>query len=143
MKPIYPNWPIYVGWSKRLDCRGVLATRAIKAGEMIEVCPVILIEYPGKKVGRGETLNHNLLDNYYYEWNDKYWSIPLGYGVLYNHSYHANAIYSYDYVNKLIKFRAVSDISPDEEVTVNYNDSPDDQTPIDDWFGEYNGRKIV
>ena len=143
MKPIYPNWPIYVGWSKRLNCRGIQPARAIVADEVIEVCPVILIEYSTKQGQSEKAPTNTLLDNYYYEWNANSWCFPLGYATLYNHSYSPNAVYSYDYRNKLIKYIALHPIAPDEEITVNYNDLPDDKTPIDDWFGEYNGRKII
>ena len=143
MKPIYPNWPIYVGWSKRLNCRGIQAARAIKADEVIEVCPVIIMEHSTQNGHSKQRPTNTLLDNYYYDWNQKKWCFALGYGALYNHSYAPNAVYSFDYINKLIKYIALTDIAKDEEITINYNYIPTDQTPIDDWFGEYFGRKIV
>lgn len=143
MKPIYPNWPIYVGWSKRLNCRGILSARAIKKGEIVEVVPVVLVEYKTRKDAREKTPTHSLLDNYYYDWNSNFWCLALGYGSLYNHSYHPNLAYKHDYINKLIKYVAIQDINQDEELTVNYNYEPDDKTPIDGWFRENSGRKIV
>lgn len=142
MKNIIHNWPIYVGWSPTLNCRGILALRDLKKGELIEPCPLILIKHRSHQTRINGNPTDSLLDNYYYDWNRTHWCIPLGYGVLYNHSYHPNARYVFDHKNELINYVAIRDIKKGEEIFINYNGVPDDLTPIDDWFHEYSGKTI-
>ena len=62
--------------------RGVVTTRAIKKGKLIEAGPVI----PMKKVDRLD--RSTVLSHYPFEWNDKPYvqAFPLGYAGLLNHS---------------------------------------------------------
>jgi SET domain-containing protein len=53
----------------------------------------------------------------------------LGYGSLYNHSYHPNARYD-DRGEQTMVFTAIQDIAPGDEITVNYNAEPLDQSPL-------------
>lgn len=140
---ILAAWPIYVAWSSQLNCRGVFALRHIKKHEVVEVCPLILVDYQNSLDCQTRTPNHHLLDNYIYDWDKKRWCLPLGYGLLYNHSYQPNLIYRHASQHMLIKYVALIDIKKDTELTVNYNGDPADQTPIDSWFNEYSGRKFI
>jgi SET domain-containing protein len=67
-------------------------------------------------------------------WGDthKQSAIALGYGSLYNHSRAANADYESYYEEEEIHIIAYKDIQPGEEVTINYNNDPNSQTPM--WF---------
>jgi SET domain-containing protein len=58
-------------------------------------------------------------------------AVALGYGSLYNHSYQPNARYD-DESGQTKVFRAIRDIAPGEEIVVNYNGEPGDETPV--WF---------
>jgi SET domain-containing protein len=55
--------------------------------------------------------------------------LALGYGSLYNHSYHPNARYD-DAAGPTKVFTALRDIAAGEEITVNYNGEPDDGSSV-------------
>ena len=55
--------------------------------------------------------------------------MALGYGSLYNHSDRPNARY-HDEGGRTKVFTAIRDIGPGEEITVNYNGDPCDETPV-------------
>ncbi len=93
--------------------RGVFARRLIAEGAEIERAPVLLV--PGD----------SLLGT-----RDKV-ALALGYGSLYNHSYQPNAQYFYGGPQVKV-FYAIRDIRAGEEITINYNSEPTDQTPV--WF---------
>lgn len=143
MTSIYPKWPIYVGWSESLKCRGMLAASDIKKDEIIEKCPLILIKHEDEQKKLESCPSGNVIDNYYYDWDGTRWCLPLGYAMLYNHSYKPNAQYIFDYENELLVFEAIADITKGAEILVNYNGHPDDQEPIDSWFKDYDGLNIV
>ena len=56
-------------------------------------------------------------------------ALALGYGSLYNHSYRPNARYV-DLGDRTKLFTAIWDIAAGEEITVNYNGEPGDETPV-------------
>jgi SET domain-containing protein len=107
--------------------RGVYATKNFIKGEIIEKCPVLEIP-PVESLLCQKTI----LDNYLYDWKEVYKScLPLGYGLIYNHSYRPNARYSFDFTRKLIIYKAIRPIAKGREITVNYNFYPDDTSPTD------------
>ena len=107
--------------------RGVFALHDMKEdGEFIEEAPVIVI--PKKE---WKEMKYSVLMNYIFWWGkDK--AIALGYGSLYNHSFNPNAYYITNIENHSIDFYAGKDIQKGEEILINYNGDPDDQSPI--WF---------
>lgn len=109
--------------------RGVFAQRNLKKDEVIEICPVIVL--PPEEVN---TLELTQLYNYYFAWgtDSRGAAIALGCGSLYNHSYTPNAKYQKDFDNGLLKYICIKDISENEEITINYNYDPEDETPV--WF---------
>ena len=118
--------PLIVGVSPTLGIRGLLATRDIAIGEVIECCPVVLLP-----AAQEPLIEQTALGNYYFRWDDAYYAFSFGYGSLYNHSYHANVLYERDFERKAITFTAVKPIQCGEEMTVNYNGDPDNQTLLD------------
>jgi SET domain-containing protein len=108
---------------------GVFAVTDIKPRATIEVCPVILVP-----ANEGKLLGRTALTNYYFEFTSRYVAICLGHGSLYNHSYHANAIYDIDAKRRLIIFKAVKPIKKNQEIFINYNYDPEDQTPLETWW---------
>ena len=74
------------------------------------------------------------LHAYYYAWGHdlKGAAIALGHGSLYNHSYQPNARYLKHLENGTIEFICLNDVKKGEEIRVNYNGDPSDQTPT--WF---------
>jgi uncharacterized protein len=92
--------------------RGVFATRPIKVGETIEVCPTLEVA-SGDIAGR--------LSDYVFESADHadMSVLMLGYGMLYNHSAEANAEYE-TAGEQEIAFVAKRPIAPGDEITIDY-----------------------
>lgn len=105
---------------------GVFAATNISQGELVEVCPIILLNEVDTK-----SIDTTKLYNYYFSW-DKGSAIALGYGSLYNHSYTPNISYEKDYSSRTIRFIALRDIAIDEELCSNYNGTPESQEKV--WF---------
>src|SRR5690606_559653 len=97
----------------------------IAEGEEIERVPVLVL--PEEEVCGGDDASK--LGDYCFYWSPGKVALALGYGSLYNHSYTPNATYL-DLPNQTKLFRALRDIPPGEEVTINYNGSPDDRTDV-------------
>lgn len=108
--------------------RGMFAAERIKKGQIIEVCPVIVIPNRDKKL-----IDKTHLFDYYFMWGTKNQpAIALGYGSLYNHSYDPNAEYDQKVKRNVIIFTALRNIKKDEEITVNYNGDPGNKSSL--WF---------
>jgi SET domain-containing protein len=109
--------------------RGVIARRALRAGEALETSPVLPLalkdsECPG-------------LDSYSLAWGEdvegglgeqKACAIGLGYLSLYNHSQTPNVTFDHHYDADEITVLALRDIAEGEELTINYG------VPL--WFDE-------
>jgi uncharacterized protein len=121
---------IYFGPSE-LHGRGVFAARDIEAGEIIEICPVLI--FPKSQLPH---IRQTMLDDYYFDWGDDgaFYAVCLGYGSLYNHEYEPNAEYGMDFAAETIDFYAVKDIPAGTEITVNYNGEPGNREKV--WFEE-------
>ncbi len=109
--------------------RGVFTKQNIAKGTVIEVAPVIVI--PVKDI---ELIDKTILGNYIFEWG---WSkrlrcMALGYVSLYNHDYSSNCEYDMNYEKKIIKIITVKPVKKREELSINYNASPEDKTLV--WF---------
>ncbi len=109
--------------------RGVFCTIDLNEGDIIEVCPVILLTPQDCKLIDKTTLYH-----YYFQWgNDgKSGGMVLGYGPMYNHSYDPNSIYEAFYDKAIWRIKARRHIPANTEITINYNFYPDEQEPV--WF---------
>ena len=115
------------------DCspkgRGVVALMPFREGELIERVPVIVIPH-----AQLEYLEKTVLSYYAFSWgpglNDG--AIASGLGCFYNHSFEPNADYVKRMEERIIEFIAIRDIDANEEITVNYNGLPHDDTPL--WF---------
>ena len=109
--------------------RGIFATRDIKTGELIEVSPVLI-----SRNNEWQYLKKTVLFDYCFTWGENYEhiAIALGFGSLYNHSYTPNATFSNNIDNLSIDFYAITDIKINEEITINYNEDADDNSPL--WF---------
>ena len=107
--------------------RGVFARQKIRKGELIEKSPIILLD----KTER-ELLQLTSLFGYYFILKNDKTPVALGLGLssLYNHSYNANAFYDINAKKAIIIFKSVTDINAGEEITINYNGSPFDQSPV-------------
>ena len=120
-----------------LHGRGVFTSEPLHEGDLIEICPVIVL--PPEQL---QIIHNSKLHDYYFLWgpDQDRPAIALGYGSIYNHSSVANANYRFDCENETIDFFAVKDIAAGEEITVNYNGDPDDPKPV--WFEQNLVRKL-
>lgn len=109
--------------------RAVLADEFIPAGATIERAPVLT--FPKEQ---WEHIEKTVFCDYCYFWGEglKDGAMALGMGSLYNHSFEPNARYLRHVGEQAIEYVALGDICEDEEITINYNGDPDDDTPV--WF---------
>lgn len=119
--------------------RGVFSKKYFKKGETVEICPVIELGDTDAKI-----CQKTILNNYLYDWYDRYNSaIILGYGSIYNHSYTPNARYVFHEKKLQLEYVAIKDIDPGNEITVNYNYKPNDNSPLTDLLDVLTGEKLV
>lgn len=127
MSSIYPSSAIYLSKSKIPESsRGVFASKDIKAGKIIEVAPILVLEFSDFIDTRW-----NLLFEYYF-WMDDYVALALGFASLYNHAKDANCKYELNRTDKTITFTAIKDIKKDSEIYFNYKGTSNPKTPL--WF---------
>jgi SET domain-containing protein len=107
--------------------RGVFALTTFAPDELIEETPAIAIPAAQK-----ELIARTSLADYPYDWADGGEALLMGYGSFYNHSYRPNARYVKNFARQTIDFISIRPIEPGEEITVNYNGTPEDQTAL--WF---------
>ncbi len=113
--------------------RGVFAKKNIAKDVIIDIAYIILISNKD-----WDLIEDTILSNYSFEWDDpkcigEYDSaISLSVSQFINHSYEPNIKYDYDYKNKCIKYITLREISKGEEITVNYNGEPSNDSPM--WF---------
>lgn len=124
------NPSLYIAPSA-LGGNGVFTGAPILRGDLIEICPVLVM-----KEGEMALLDKTTLYDYYFLWGDdeKQCAIALGYGSLYNHFAPSNADYFMYYEEKYIEIIAVKHIKAGEEITINYHGDPNDASPT--WFME-------
>ncbi len=97
--------------------RGVFSTRTYAAGETVEVAPVIAIEPENQHLLVGTVLN-----SYVFGWRDSV-AIALGFGSIYNHSWHPNLEYRKRFDEGVIEFVTLRSIAVGEELMTNYASS--------------------
>jgi ribosomal protein S18 acetylase RimI-like enzyme len=109
--------------------RGIFAERRIAQGDLIEEAPVVVL--PAEEV---QHLDRTGLANYYFVWgeDEREAAVLLGRCSLCNHSYEPNARFDLVTHRQAIRFTALRDIEPGEEITTNYNGTPGDARPL--WF---------
>ncbi len=125
-----PTTNIYVGISP-IHGRGVFAQQFIKAGAVVEECPVIKMKL------QEMTVRKHMLLNYYAFMIDEqheYTGIALGYGSLYNHADNNNAMYYYNKEKELMIFEALQSIEPHQEITINYLGPDSAGKTIESWI---------
>ena len=113
--------------------RGVFSFTPIAKDELIEECPLIII--PAEDfdyIASTEIVNYC----FYADKEEKILSVALGFGSLYNHLLQANAHHVIDKEEKTISIMALRDISAHEEISINYNGEPDNDSL--EWFSSRN-----
>ncbi len=109
--------------------KGVFATVSYSVGDIIEICPIVILD-----VGDRKMIDLTNLYNYYFSWGEQLdqAAIALGYGSLYNHSYKPNALYIKVLDKDVIQIVAFQPIKPGDEIKVNYNRDPKSTDAL--WF---------
>lgn len=96
---------------------GVFTSDYIESDTIIEECHHLPLYLNG--------LNSKEYKNYRFNFpkdNPKFYSIPLGYGCIYNHSDQNNTTWEIDIERNLFIFRSIKQIKPDEEICTNYGE---------------------
>jgi len=94
--------------------RGVFATRAFRQGDVIEHCPTVELA-DADVAGR--------LNDYVFSTDTEGdVLLVLGHGMLYNHSPNPNVEYVEGDEPSTITFRALRDVRPGEELTIDYGE---------------------
>lgn len=114
-----------------LGGRGVFSSSPIEKGSIIEIAPVLVI--PGSE---RDLLDKTIIHDYYFIWGlqDQQVALILGNGSIYNHSFKPNAEYRPDFEGQTMSFFALMEIEAGQEITVNYNGTPDGKGRF--WFHE-------
>lgn len=130
MEAMCQNRGVRIGKAGRLG-RGVFATRAFKKGDLLEQAPLLAIEdYKESFL----ICQFTKLGSYVFEHGDVGVSVALGTVSFCNHSFNPNAFYILG--NGYIRLIALRAIKRGEQVKINYNGDPCDDTPIN--FKEWN-----
>lgn len=114
---------------------GIFATRPIRSGETIEVCPVVIVQANWDEMPEE-------IQRVVFDWGRLTKGIPtscvaLGWGSMYNHANPANVRYSAHADNRCMVFSAARDIDLGDELTINYNETEGDIRSSEDvWFHE-------
>jgi hypothetical protein len=109
--------------------RGVFARRRFAPGELVERAPVLVVPAVDWVYVAG-----TVLSRYCFRFGPAPLdaAVALGCGSLYNHSYRPNAFYLRRLEAEAIDFVALRGIEPGEEVTINYDGTPEGQGAV--WF---------
>ncbi|MFZ1749914.1 MAG: SET domain-containing protein [Saprospiraceae bacterium] len=109
--------------------RGVFSSIEINEGDLIEVCPVIVIPKSQLPI-----IHKTVLHDYYFLWGEDMedCAIALGLGSIYNHEVQPNANFILDMEHRTIDIVAIKTIEPGEEITLNYHGVSGDDEKL--WF---------
>ena len=99
----------------RLHGLGVFATAPFKPGDVIERCPVLVIDPED-----ADSLASGSLYGHVYDWGEGHAAVALGYGSLYNHDPVPNAEYSASDDGEELVVKAKAVIQPGDEILVDY-----------------------
>lgn len=135
MKILPPS--VYVKDTGTSKGRGVFASRAFQKEEIIEICPVVVLQGSFRRLP-------NDIQRMVYGWHvlanaPGTHALALGYGSLYNSANPANMRFEADPTAAALRFMAARDILPNEELTVNYSSwGGGAESPTNDWFKRLN-----
>ena len=104
---------------------GVFAKREIAKGDVVEHCPVLVLEAEDARIA-----TEGSLSGYVYDWEDGRSAVALGCGSLYNHDAEPSAQYRTGDDGRSLLLVATRDIAAGEEITIDYTGGG----AIDLWF---------
>lgn len=114
---------------------GVFATKQIRSGENIEVCPVVIVRADWDEMP--EEIQRIVFDWGRLTNGPPASCVALGWGSMYNHANPANVRYAAHADGRCMVFSAARDIGAGDELTVNYNETEGDIHSSEDvWFDE-------
>lgn len=107
--------------------RGVVAGCHLRAGEVVDAAPVIVI--PARE---WQLVAGTVLGRFSFAWDEGTGSMALALGraSLFNHSYAPNVAAEKRVSTRHIVFAALRDIGTGEELTLNYHGDPDCRDPL-------------
>lgn len=138
--PIHPA-EVYIKDTGTIKGRGVFASRDFSAGDLVEVCPVIILLRPYNQLPPR-------LKTMVFSWGNLTNTSPssalaLGFGSLYNHDNPANLRYQAMADDEVLHYIAVDDIKKDDELTINYNTGGGSPTSDNDSWFEQRGIELL
>ncbi|MEE1945255.1 SET domain-containing protein-lysine N-methyltransferase [Pedobacter sp. KR3-3] len=97
--------------------RGVFCTTNLAEGEIIEVCPVMII--PAEEFA---ALSATAIMDYsfYFNKEENTLSLTMGFGSMYNHRQYPNAVYLLNREARQMVFTAHENIKAHTEICINY-----------------------
>jgi uncharacterized protein len=109
--------------------RAVFSTAAIAENDVIEECPLIILSPDDFHIiTTTEVVNYC----FFLDKEKKILALAMGFGSLYNHAFPCNAHHIIDKEAKTITIFAIRDIKAHEEICINYNGDPDNDSM--EWF---------
>ena len=127
---------IYIEDTGTILGRGVFAGREFFAGDLVEICPIVLLDlktqpFPG------------VIRRLMFNWSKTHVALALGYGSLYNHSDQPNLTFQRGPENLTITFSALRDIAAGEQLTISYDHIGEGKNPRErSWFEIHGVEKI-
>jgi uncharacterized protein len=116
--------------------RGAYALRFIPTGVVVEIAPVVLLEVAQQPFP--QAIRHLV-----FNWTQSHFALALGCGSIYNHADQPNLRYSRDFTRQTIRFTALRDIAPGEQLTISYDQTAAGKNPRErGWFEIHNVEKI-
>ncbi|MBB2144475.1 SET domain-containing protein-lysine N-methyltransferase [Pedobacter sp. LMG 31464] len=97
--------------------RGVFCNTDISEGEVIEVCPVIII--PAEEFS-GLSATPLMDYSFYFNKEENTLSLTMGFGSMYNHQQYPNAVYLLNREDRQMVFTAHENIKANTEICINY-----------------------
>ncbi len=113
--------------------RGVFCTEAIATGELIEICPLVLIRPEDVAIIENTVLGHY---GFYFNREENSFALAMGFGSMYNYAQYPNASHLIDTDQQTITYTACAPIPAHEEITINY--SGEYGRDFSSWFTERN-----
>lgn len=114
--------------------RGVFTAETIEAGNLIEICPLILMD-----LADASHLDKTKLNEHYFLIDKTAVALCLGYGSIYNHSNSPNAEIELRGADKQMLVHCVRTIDIGDEITINY--LPLGEEKIKLWFTDEEPRE--
>ena len=111
--------------------RGVFCAHDISKGDLIEICPMLIL-----KKSELKTIHKTSLHDYYFLWGEARDTpaLALGNGSIYNHETNPNADFILDFEDESIEIIALKNIEAGMEITINYHGEAGNEEEL--WFKE-------